>query len=219
MQHACGHGRIGDLVDQDETAQGTAVGIGFEYDGLVGRDFGDTDRVQLERLGSKMLQRVDVYLVFGLGDSRRNGLGCELKPIGAPRKKGLVIHPHDGRFELVGAFRRIVRRADNIAARAIDFVFERQCDRLARARIVQFTIECRNRLHDARLARRQDANGIAGLHISRGDQPRKAPEIEIGPVDPLHRHAERLFAIDGRADLNLFEMFDQAWATVPRRVG
>ena len=40
--------------------------IGLEHDLAVGRDLGDADVVQRERLRREMLERVDVDLVFGL---------------------------------------------------------------------------------------------------------------------------------------------------------
>ena len=102
MQHAGGNCRIADLVDQDETAQRPVVGIGFENDLLVGRQIGDADGVQIQRLGRQMLHRVDVDLIFGLLDRGRHGLRADLEPIGAARQHFLVRHPHDRRFELVG---------------------------------------------------------------------------------------------------------------------
>ena len=52
------------------------VGIGFEHDRPVGREFGDADGVQLQRLGRQMLQRVDVDLVFGLAGPSPTRSAC-----------------------------------------------------------------------------------------------------------------------------------------------
>ena len=45
--------------------------VGLEHDRPVGRDLGDADLVQLQRLGREMLQRVDVDLVLGLAGPSR----------------------------------------------------------------------------------------------------------------------------------------------------
>jgi hypothetical protein len=68
VQHPGANRAVGDLVDQDEAAQRAVVGIGLEHDRLVGRQFGHADRVEFQRLGRKMLHRVDVDRVFGLLD-------------------------------------------------------------------------------------------------------------------------------------------------------
>jgi hypothetical protein len=69
------------------------------------------------------------------------------------------------------------------------------------------------------LARWQHADGIAGLDRAGRDLARKAAEIEVGPVDPLHRHAERLVLRCGDVELDGFEVRDQWLAHVPRHVG
>ena len=70
MQHAAGDRRVGELVDQDEPAE-RLVGaraldrIRLEHDLAVGRELGHADRVQSQRRRRKMLQRIDVDLIFG----------------------------------------------------------------------------------------------------------------------------------------------------------
>ena len=129
VQHARGDGGVGELVDQDEAAQRAgwaeppcSVAIGLEHDRPVGGDFGDADRVQVERLRRQLFERVDVELMLGLGDGRGGGLGAELQPIAAAGDHRLVGHPDDGRFELVGGVRRVLGRGDDVAARAVDLL-------------------------------------------------------------------------------------------------
>ncbi len=81
MQHPRSNGRIADLVDQDETAKRVIIEVGFEHDGFICRNFGDTYGVQLQRLRRHMLHSVNVDGIFGHMDGRRHHLRAELQPI------------------------------------------------------------------------------------------------------------------------------------------
>ncbi len=79
VDHPAGGGRVGQLVDEDETTEraigaGRFHGIGFEHDLAVGRELGDADRIEAQSLGSEMLERVDVHLIFGFLDHRGDSL-------------------------------------------------------------------------------------------------------------------------------------------------
>ena len=118
---------VGQLVDQDEAAEravgaGSFDGIGLEHDLAVGRELGDADRIEAQRLRREMLERVDVDLIFGCLDRRGDSLRAELHPVAAAGEQLLVRHPHDRRFELVGGFGRIGRSGNHVAARAVDLV-------------------------------------------------------------------------------------------------
>ncbi len=56
--------------------------------------------------------------------------------------------------------------------------------------------------------RRQNANRIARTDLTASDQPGKAAEILIRPVDPLHRHAESAAHLSVIVDLDSFQMLD-----------
>ena len=218
VQHARCDGGIADLVDQDEAAQRPVLFIGLEHDLLVGRQVGDTDGVQFQRLGRQMFHRIDVDLIFGLLDGRGDHLRPDLKPVGAARQHFLVRHPHDGRFELVGGLGRIVGQRDHVAARTVDLVGEAERDRLARNGFVQIAVQRDDAADGAGLARRQHADRVARLDRAGRDQAGKATEVEIGAVDPLYGHTERLFRVSRAVDLDRFQMFDQCRASIPGRI-
>ena len=124
----------------------------------------DGDLVELEHLGGDVLERVHVHLIFDVGDGGADGVGAELEPIGAPGQQRLVGHPDQGGLELVGDLRRIVGGGDDIAARAIDFVAERQRNGLAGDRFGKIAVLGDDARHAAELAGGGDANLVAGPH-------------------------------------------------------
>ena len=219
VEHARSDGAVGQLVDQDEATERAAFSISFEDDGLVGCNFGDADSIQLQRLGCQMLHRVDVDLIFGRVDCRRDHLRTELEPIGTTRDQRLVSHPHDICFKLVGDLRRIVRNRNDVAARAIDFVGETQSHRLSRHRNIKIAIKRHDFRNGRSLAAGQNADSISGLDHAGRNLATETAEIEIWPVDPLDRHAEGFCLRSLAIDLHAFEMVDQVWPLVPRRVG
>src|SRR5690606_13871293 len=52
----------------------------------------------------------------------------------------------------------------------------------------------------------------------RRDETGEAPEIEVRTVDPLHGQPERSGLTRGGVDLDRFQMLDETWAAVPRRI-
>ena len=114
VEHPGRDRRVGQLVDQDEAAE-RPVGrtvldrIRLEDDLAVGRDLGNADA----RSGSSVFAaRCSSVLTFtsylGCVHGRRHRLRAELQPIAAAGKHLMLVHPDDGRFELVGDLRRIV---------------------------------------------------------------------------------------------------------------
>src|SRR3546814_10988097 len=69
VQHPRTDGRIGQLVDEDEPAERSVVGIGFKDNRLVGAEFDDADAVEAECLGREMVAR-------GRSEERRVGKEC-----------------------------------------------------------------------------------------------------------------------------------------------
>ena len=137
IDHPRGNRAAGQFVDQDEAPKRAAVAIRLEHDRLIGGDFGDADRVQIERLGGEMLHAVDRQRIFGRLDRRRYGPRAELQPVSSTRDQRLVGHPHDGRVKLIGGLGRVGGGGNHIAARTVDFVGQAQGDRLARNGLVQ----------------------------------------------------------------------------------
>ena len=110
---------------------------------------------------------------------------------GRPGQHRLVGHPHDDRLELVGHAGQVVRPRDDVAAADVDLVGERERDRLAGDRMVEVAIH-RDDARDGALATRgQHADAVALPHHAAGDRAGEAAEIEVRPVDPLHRQPQR----------------------------
>ena len=218
VQHPGANGAVGQLVDQDDPAQRPVAGIGIEHQRLVGGDLGHADGVEVERLGSQPLHRVDIDRVLGRGDRDGDGLRPQLQPVGTAHQQRIVVQPDQRGFELVRHFGRGIGGGDHIAARTVDLVRKAQRDRLARNGLLQIAIQRDDPGDGAGLARWQDAHAVAGADGAAGDQAGKTPEIQIGPVDPLHRHPQRCGGRSGGVDLNRFQMLDQRRAIEPRRV-
>src|SRR3546814_18931446 len=126
-----------------------------------------------------MVWRVDVYLVLWLLDRRRHALRRELEPIGTARDHRFVSHPDERRLELVGRLGRRVGCRDDIAARAVDLVRERQRDRLARNRLFKIAVERDDAVDRRRLAARTDATRVPGPDLAACALARNTPEIEV----------------------------------------
>ena len=161
-----------------------------------------------------MFQRIDVDLIFRLGDGRSHQFGPDFQPVGAARQHGLFGHPDQGGLELVGHFGRIAR-GDNVAARAVYLVFQCQGDGLSGHSQIKVAIIGDNPRHLALLARRQDPNRVAGADHAAGDLAGKASEIEIGPIDPLDGQAQVALLAAGLVQRHGLQMIDQHRAVEP----
>ena len=76
--------------------------------------------------------------------------------------------------------------------------------------------------HDAVDARgltgRHDDDRIAAPYLAGSHGSRIAAEIMVGPIDPLHRKAERL-GLRALIDLDILQIVQQGRAAIPRRIG
>ena len=168
--------------------------IRIEGDGLGRRDVCVTDFVELQRLGRQVLERVDVDLVLELGD----GAGTILVPIlirywRCGSSSSSAIHSKcaanwsetSGRAS--GAARMSPREISISSART-------DRDRLPGARLVKVAVHGDDARDLGRLAPTwQPQSDRPAVMRPTHDGAGKAAEIEIGPVHPLHRHAERAF--------------------------
>ena len=139
---------VGEAVDDDEAAKLAVLVIGRKGDRRAEIEIAHADLVERQRLGRHMFERVDVDLVFGAFERAVDGAGADLDEIGAAGQHRLIAHPQDARLELVGRTDRIAAGAENIAAADIDFIVERDGDRLAGDR------HCRDRRRRSRSGRR-----------------------------------------------------------------
>ena len=113
---------------------------------------------------------------------------------------------------------RALRARQHIAARDIDFVGQGQRDGIA-GHALRRRSPSMVTMRVTVLVRPDLATATAspGLIAAAGDGAGEAAEIQIGPVDPLHRHAERLVGQRG-IDIDGFQMRQQRRARVPGRL-
>ena len=216
MQHARADRRIRHAIDQDEAAEVVIVRIGRERQWTIQRDVADADRVQAERLAGQMLHRVHADLVLLAGDRCGHRGSTGLEPVRAARQHRVIVHPDDRRLELVRDLERIRGGRDHVAARAVDLVGERQRDRLTRDGLLEVSIERDDAGHGRGAAGGQDADRVAGTNPAARDETREAAEIEVRPIHPLHRHAERIAREARFVERHGFQMLEQGGAGVPR---
>jgi len=101
------------------------------------------------------------------------------------------VHPHNRGLELISHLRRCIGRRDHIAATDINLIAQRQRHGLTRHCLVKVAIRGDNARDTAERASRADAHARALPDKATGDQTRETTEIQIRPVHPLHRQAER----------------------------
>ena len=214
--HPRGRGLVGRPVDEDEGAGRAVVGIGVEGDRHGRCDVAEPDLVEVELLRRELVEIVDVEAVLELRDLGRHGARADLHQIGAAGQHGVGAHPDQMRGELVGDLRPARRVGEHVAAGDIDLVFERQRHRVARFGAFLLLVGDQDRLDFRLLPRTGDDDRLAARDPPARDRAGEAAEIEMRPVDPLHRQAERRAAAI-LLDLDGFEPLQQMAALIPRR--
>ena len=218
-EHAGGDGVVRHPVDQDEAAGFAVVHVGVEGDGFVQMQGTHADFVELKTGGGKLFQRVDIDLVANRADFGVDRAGPCFQQIAAAGQEGFVRHPDDRGFKLVGHAGRGVDRGNYVAARDVDFVGQGKRDGLADHSLVEVAIGGDDARHGAFAPRGLNADALARADEASGDRPGKAAKIEIGPVDPLHRQAERRALHAVGVDFHRFEIIHQIRAAIPGHVG
>ena len=209
---------IRQAIDEDDAAQVAVVRIGFQDHGPIQLQRAHPDLVEVQGLGGRVLERVDIHLVAEPRHRRRRHGRAHLHQVGATLRHRLLVHPDEGGFELVGDGRGRVGGGDDVAPAHVDVVGQRQRHALAghRDRLVAVG---RDDARDARLAsRRQHAHAIARAHGAAHHGAGIATELGVRAGHQLDRHAEGA----GRrlvADLDGLQMTDQTGAVVPGHGG
>ena len=134
-----------------------------------------------------------LILYLSGGDRRGHRLGADLHQVVAAAQQRLLVHPHDGRLELIGDLGGLVGRDEQVAAADVDLVVERDRDRLPRDRLVQIAVEGDD-ARDAASVRPRAATRTASpfRNRPRDDRPGEAAKILVGPIHPLDRQTQRL---------------------------
>ena len=216
IDHSGGDRFVGIAIDQDEGAGIAVVRVRIERDRSGNRQIADAHLVQRQRLGGKLRQRIDVDLVLEVGHRRGDGAMIDFHQVRAPGQQIFVRHPDQVGRELVGNLRAIAHRGKHVAAGNIDFVGERDGDRIAGDRGVEIAAGADNRLDPGGLPGRQHRDFIARPCPAAHDRAGKAAEIGIGTIDPLHRHPKRL-AGAVILDVDRFQIFEQMRPRIPGR--
>ena len=208
-------GRIALPIDQDERPELAVVGVRLERDRLVQVDVAVRHFVELEMLGRQVLLRVDVDLVLDFGDRRADRARADLQPVRSPGQQRVFAEPQQVHRELVRDLRRAAGSGDDVAATDVQFVGERQHDRLAGGRDLEIAIGGDD-ARDARTTpRRQRDDVLSGPDRTRGDRAGETAEVLVRATHPLHRHAEAELRGFAR-HVHGFEMFEQRRTRVPR---
>ena len=166
--------------------------------------------LSVERLGGELVEIVDVDAVLEFGDRGGHRARADLHQIGAAGQHRLGAHPDDMRGELVGDFGPRCGHAR--ARRRARCRFRRRASASPRRPLpASSTSRSAARMRVTTLRRPEAATTISSPRWSRplGDRAGEAAEVEMRPVDPLHRQAERRVrggrprprcVRDGRAD-------------------
>ena len=218
LDQARANGGVRQTVDEDEAAGFTVVLVGIEGDRLAGKEVAHADLVQRQLFGRQVLHGVDVDLVLGHRQGHRQGFAADFHQVGATGEHGLLVHPDQADLELVGHAGRVFCGGQHIAATAIDFFGQGQGDRLSGHGLLQVTVEGDDARDSALLSARQHAYPVTRTNHAAGDGAGEATEIQVGAVDPLHRHTERQFLLVRLVDLDGFQVTHQRGTAVPRHV-
>ena len=100
------------------------------------------------------------------------------------------MHPDYGRFEMPGLVRSIGNRRDHLPAADVDFIFQRQNDRLGRMRLNQIALPGVDRTNARAPPRRKRNYFVTGPHPACCDLACKATEVLVRPKHALHRKAK-----------------------------
>ncbi|MOA36386.1 hypothetical protein D3C78_1579060 [compost metagenome] len=91
------------------------MGIGVEDQRLAQCNVGYHDVVKPQLAAGLVGLGVDVYTVFQGGKAGAGPLVGQLYFVGSPDQPRLLVHPHQGSFELVGYLQRLVGACEHVA--------------------------------------------------------------------------------------------------------
>src|SRR5450759_416632 len=161
-----------------------------------------------------MLQGVDVHLEFRSAQSQPHRHRADLHEIWTAGEHLPLVHPDDVSLELIRYLRRPILLADDVPATDVDLVLEDEGDGLTDDCLIERSVIGRDPGDPAAPPGGEHSDWLTGSDSSPDDGAGIAPEVVVGPVDPLHRHPEG--TISGLVlHLHGLEIAEQGGAVVP----
>ncbi len=159
-----------------------------------------------------MLPSVSVDSMPNCCNAAGNRLRSNPQDVIASESERLPVHPDHISGKLVGQLRSVVRSRQNVATTDIDFVFQRNGNRILGFGGDKVAIVGHDPL-DARGPPRRSDNDLVSCRDPR-HRPGIAPKIRVWPIYPLDRRAESL-ACGAGLDVNALQMLEQAGTMIP----
>jgi hypothetical protein len=192
VQHARAHRAVGDPVDEDEAAEVAVLRIGIEGDRRSRLRLQTPISLSSRRLAASVLQGVHVDLVLGLGDLGRDRAGRasagRAGPAAAARRRIQTVASNWSATSggLPAAASTSPRETSISSASASASPTGRRRPRRRSPSLVTMR---------ATVLRGPAGHGTASPGRTRpARRAGEAAEVEVRPVHPLHRQAERRFA-------------------------
>ncbi len=138
--HAGPRRGVGEAVDQNERPGFTIFLIRIQGDGRGRCEIAQSDLIESEGLGSHVLQRVHVHLVFEGGDTGGHETGADAHEVGAAGQHRILGHPQHVRRELVHDLGPGGGACEHITACDVDLIGEDQRDGIPGMRLRQIAI-------------------------------------------------------------------------------
>jgi hypothetical protein len=180
------------MNDKDEPAEVAGFGVGLKHHGARQFERAHTNIVELELLGREVFQRVDVHPVLQRCHGGADRLRPDLHDVGSALQHRPLVHPDDGRLELIGDGRWGGSGCEHIAAADVDVIGERDRDGLAGDGTLEVPAGADDAGDVTLSSRREHAHGVPHPYGAADNEAREAAEVGVRPVHPLDRQAKWL---------------------------
>ena len=162
-----------------------------------------------------MFHRVDIHFIFDRIDAGTAQVASLLDKERFIDVHRFFIHPYHHCFEVAVNDRQVVRMHQHFTTGYVDFVFQRQCNRLRRESVIQFAVVCHDALHFGSLSGRQCHHCIPLADNTRCHFTAKTTEVKVRAQHILHRETE-IREVMVIVDMNRFEEVQQRDSFIPR---
>ena len=212
--HARGDGRVGQAIDQDETAGPRMAGKVVEGQGAVQRQARAADVVHGELAGIDLAQGVHVHLVAEVGQRGRHQVVGVLDQEDLARPRGRCVHPDQHGFPFASGPGQVVGMDQHAAPAHVHVVLQRHGHGQRRPGRGLLPGPRQDGFHPREAARRQAVHRVARAQHAGGDRARVAPEVGRLADDVLDGEAQvHQIAVGG--DGGGFQAVEQGRSPVP----